>query len=93
MTSFSDQGTQFNYDEYSKAALAEKYTHLQRLMVKEKLKTRDLGILLDNAINALKALGAKPVGYCFCISAEQVEAGHTGECRQAQAVMAVVDQD
>ena len=36
---------------------------------------------------ALEALGAKPDGYCFCISQEQIEAGHTGECKDAQIAM------
>lgn len=37
---------------------------------------------------ALQALGAKPDGYCFCHSQEQIAAGHTGECRDARAALA-----
>ncbi len=36
---------------------------------------------------ALQSLGSKPGGYCFCRSPEQGEAGHTGECRQANAAI------
>ena len=93
MTSFSDQQVHFNYHQYSKTDLAEKYTNLQRLMVIEKLKTKNLTKAYEDAINALKALGSKPEDYCFCISAEQVKAGHTGECREAQVVLAAADQD
>lgn len=36
---------------------------------------------------ALHGLGAKPEDYCFCTNAEQVTAGHTGECREACAAI------
>lgn len=36
---------------------------------------------------ALQGLGAKPDGYCFCANAEQILAGHTGECREACAAI------
>lgn len=36
---------------------------------------------------ALEALGSKPDGYCFCVERSQVEAGHTGECLQAQKAL------
>jgi hypothetical protein len=38
----------------------------------------------DSLLLALQALGSKPDGYCFCINADQVAAGHTGECQDAQ---------
>ena len=36
---------------------------------------------------ALEGLGAKPDGYCFCLNQTQVDAGHTGECREACAAI------
>lgn len=39
-------------------------------------------------LESLQALGAKPNGYCFCLCAEHVAAGHTGECRDACAAIA-----
>ena len=39
-------------------------------------------------VAALVALGAKPDGYCFCINQEQIEAGHTGECKDARQALA-----
>ena len=36
---------------------------------------------------ALEALGCKPNGYCFCVERAQVEAGHTGECLEAQKAL------
>ena len=39
-------------------------------------------------LTALQALGARPVGYCFCRTPEQAERGHTGECREACAAIA-----
>jgi hypothetical protein len=39
-------------------------------------------------LEALQALGSKPDGYCFCINAAQVDAGHTGECLDAQKAIA-----
>lgn len=39
-------------------------------------------------VAALEALGCKPDGYCFCLSREQIEAGHTGECLDARAALA-----
>ena len=42
----------------------------------------------ERLLSALQALGSKPDGYCFCVSLEQVAAGHTGECRDAQAAIA-----
>ena len=35
-------------------------------------------------LEALQALGAKPDGYCFCVNQNQIQDGHTGECRDAQ---------
>lgn len=58
------------------------------------LKHSEMRWLLNNhklLLKALQALGAKPIGYCFCVSAEQVEAGHTGECRDAQAAIAAAE--
>lgn len=39
-------------------------------------------------VRALEALGAKPDGYCYCATVEQIANGHTGECKDAQAVLA-----
>ena len=40
---------------------------------------------------ALAAICSKPDGWCCCATEEQIEAGHTGECRDAQDALALVD--
>ena len=42
--------------------------------------------------NALKALGAKPDGYCFC-SPFYAALGHTGECNDAVLALTRVEGD
>jgi hypothetical protein len=42
-------------------------------------------------LSALQALGTLPDGNCFCRNQEQVAAGHTGECRQACAAIALAE--
>lgn len=46
----------------------------------------------EGLLEALQALGSKPDGYCFCINAAQVAAGHTGECLDAQKAIAKAEE-
>jgi hypothetical protein len=40
-------------------------------------------------LEALQALGGHPEhGYCYCLNQEQIQNGHTGECREARAAIA-----
>lgn len=43
-------------------------------------------------LDALQGLGVHPEhGYCFCLNAEQIKNGHTGECREARAAIAAAE--
>ncbi len=48
---------------------------------------------LLNAVKALQYLGTHPeYNYCYCSSQEQIENGHTGECKEArEALFALPD--
>ena len=59
--------------------------------LRQQLGAKDATICgLREAQRALEALGSKPDGYCFCVERAQVEAGHTGECLQAQRAISSI---
>lgn len=52
----------------------------------------DCGALQDALKDALRAIGGMPDGDCFCFNStrdpNKPEEDHTGECREARAVLA-----